>query len=349
MPRLIPQTDEARSSINGETIEINKFPFRIGRESRNKTDVVPQHILERRLGKVPPNNDVYLIDSGKLLNISREHLLIDKNENGGYKLGDRMSACGTFVQGKAGPRKCHGNGCLLDEGDIITIGTPHSPFVFKFSFEGDKKVGLSWVVFDAMGVVYNNSDDVSDLLWPFVYKHNTKVDKKAFIDSYVRISVGNISCKQFWDSVGLGGQYPGIEREYLDSILTLEKTFVPAVQSLQKKYKLGMLSNDVGDWSRYLRKRFMIDFFDVAIVSGDVLLRKPDVKIFQLFLEKSFAKADECVFIDDRKKNLEVARSLGFKTLWFHRIEDERPFEPDGEITDFSRLAEKISELENMQ
>jgi len=345
MPRLIPQTEEARLSISSESIEICKFPFRIGRESRNKNDIVPQHILERRLGKAPPNNDVYLIDSGNLLNISREHFLIDKNDNGGYKLGDRMSACGTLIKGKAGNRKCHGSGCLLDDGDIIILGTSHSPFVFKFLAEEEKDLKISWVVFDAMGVVYNSSDDVSDLLWPFVLKNNPAIDKKAFIDSYVRISLGNITCKQFWDYVGLGEKYPAIEKEYLDSMLTLEPTFIPAAQALKKDFKLGMLSNDVGDWSRHLRKRFNIDFFDVAIISGDVFLRKPDVKIFELFLEKSGAKADECVFIDDRKKNLEVAKSLGFKTLWFHRIEDEKQFDPDAEIKDFSRIKDVIKEI----
>jgi HAD superfamily hydrolase (TIGR01509 family) len=81
-------------------------------------------------------------------------------------------------------------------------------------------------------------------------------------------------------------------------------------QRLRGQYKIGMLSNDVGDWSRYLRKRFGLDFFDAVVISGDVNCRKPDRKIFEKFLEKAGVKPEECIFIDDRKKNLEVAASI---------------------------------------
>jgi putative hydrolase of the HAD superfamily len=204
---------------------------------------------------------------------------------------------------------------------------------------------IRWVVFDAMGVVYPVSDDVSDLLWPFIVRHNPQVDKKKFIASYVRVSLGGISCKEFWDRNGLGDQYPGIEQEYLGTMLTIDKELKPVALRLQEKFKIGMLSNDVGDWSRYLRKWFGLDFFDAAIISGDVRYRKPDRKIFEKFLEKSGAKPEECVFIDDRKKNLETAASIGFKTIWFHRIEDESAFVSDGEISAFSQLEQIIKSM----
>jgi putative hydrolase of the HAD superfamily len=81
-------------------------------------------------------------------------------------------------------------------------------------------------------------------------------------------------------------------------------------QRLHEKFKIGMLSNNVGDWSRFLRKHFELDFFDATVISGDVLFRKPDRKIFEKFLDTSGAKPEECVFIDDRKKNLETAASI---------------------------------------
>jgi hypothetical protein len=89
--------------------------------------------MERRVGRAARNNDVYLIDDGRMLNISREHFLIEKNDDGSFTLLDRMSACGTFVGGKAGEKRCHGSSCPLADGDIIIVGVPTSPYIFKFS------------------------------------------------------------------------------------------------------------------------------------------------------------------------------------------------------------------------
>jgi putative hydrolase of the HAD superfamily len=204
---------------------------------------------------------------------------------------------------------------------------------------------ITWIVFDAMGVIYPVSDDVSGLLLPFVQLHVPFLNKRKFITTYIQASVGSISCKTFWETIGLGDKYPAIEKEYLDTMLTLDSGFTSAANELHQNYKLGLLSNDVGDWSRYLRKRFNIDFFDTAVVSGDELCKKPDKKIFELFLERSKAKAEECVFIDDRKVNLEVAHMLGLKTIWFHRIDDAHGFEADREIKSFGSLIASVQEI----
>jgi FMN phosphatase YigB (HAD superfamily) len=349
MPRLIPLTEQARSSIKGDKIVLNTFPFRVGRESRSSSDHVPQSIMERRLGKVPPNNECYLIDDGRLLNISREHFQIEQTEKGSFVLRDRLSACGTTVRGEKGERHCRATHCDLFDGDTIIVGAHTSPYVFRFSASDNDDGGLHWVVFDAMGVVYTASDDVSDLLWPFLVLHNPDVDKKEFIDAYVRVSLGSISCAEFWARMGLGRGYPQIEKEYLDTKLTIDSEFRQVALGLLGHYKIGMLSNDVGDWSRYLRKRFDIDFFDAAVISGDVLCRKPDQKIFEKFIEKSGAQPEECAFIDDRKRNLEAAASIGFKTIWFHRIEDDITFKPDFEIRSFLDLDSVVNKLNTMK
>jgi putative hydrolase of the HAD superfamily len=44
-------------------------------------------------------------------------------------------------------------------------------------------------------------------------------------------------------------------------------------------------------------------------------MRKPDPEIFQLSADKLGVPADECLFVDDVAKYLEVARALGMRTL----------------------------------
>jgi len=130
-PLLLPLTEEAKSALNGrEQIKIDKLPFRIGRESRMAFVKGEMVYMERRKGGLTTNNELYLLDDGELLNISREHLQIERGEDGGFRIHDRGSACGTQVDGHAiGGRDTPGSAPLYDDSEII-IGTPQSPYRF---------------------------------------------------------------------------------------------------------------------------------------------------------------------------------------------------------------------------
>ncbi|MNY69343.1 D-glucose-1-phosphatase [compost metagenome] len=51
------------------------------------------------------------------------------------------------------------------------------------------------------------------------------------------------------------------------------------------------------------------------MVSGTEKLIKPDPKIWNVLLERYKLEANESVFIDDNFKNIEMAKTLGFKTI----------------------------------
>jgi pSer/pThr/pTyr-binding forkhead associated (FHA) protein len=127
-------TPEARGALGGSTLLITRFPFRVGRESRLGENVVTFPGSRRRTD-TQPNNELYLVDPGTILNVSREHFLIDVNEHG-YFLVDRGSACGTLVEGDlVGERKKGGTRQLHDH-DVIIVGTSESRYVFKFLITG---------------------------------------------------------------------------------------------------------------------------------------------------------------------------------------------------------------------
>lgn len=111
---------------------IRRLPFRIGRESRvKKVNGRIERIERPKLDDREPNNDLYLVDRGHLLNISREHLLIEVDGESFY-LVDRGSACGTKVNGEPVGGEDQGGRSILKDGDIITIGTMESPYRFRF-------------------------------------------------------------------------------------------------------------------------------------------------------------------------------------------------------------------------
>jgi pSer/pThr/pTyr-binding forkhead associated (FHA) protein len=131
-------TPEARDAIpknclGNDIIGIWKFPFRIGRESRIEEIDGKLVIYERhKLGDGEPDNDAYLVDNRDLLQISREHLRIEKVDNVGYFVSDRNSACGTIINDRRIAGASMGGTGVLKDGDIIKIGGDDSPYLFEF-------------------------------------------------------------------------------------------------------------------------------------------------------------------------------------------------------------------------
>ena len=71
------------------------------------------------------------------------------------------------------------------------------------------------IVFDAMGVIFEEGDDTNNLLIPFIERECAYTDRPTIHHLYMEASLGHISSKEFWEQVG--GDYPAIERRYLDT------------------------------------------------------------------------------------------------------------------------------------
>lgn len=201
-----------------------------------------------------------------------------------------------------------------------------------------KLENIQWVIFDAMGVTFKVGDDINDLLIPYLQKLNPELSPGKVHELYALASIGKISSRQVWRELGFEKEYPGIEKTYLDDCLEVDPGFYPCAGALRPRYRLAMLSNDVKEWSQYLREKNKLDgLLEVAVISGDVGFRKPDPRIYQELLRRISADPSRCLFMDDRVKNLAPARELDFKTLLFLRT-------PGGE-TDGHPVVRSFSEI----
>jgi pSer/pThr/pTyr-binding forkhead associated (FHA) protein len=123
-------TPEGQAALGGSLLEIPRFPFRVGRESRKAGKPMEGGTSHRRPDSVP-SNDLYLADGDAELNVYREHFQIERRE-GGYEVTDRGSTCGTLVEGVViGGHHRLGRKALA-AGDVIIVGTSTSRYVFKF-------------------------------------------------------------------------------------------------------------------------------------------------------------------------------------------------------------------------
>jgi HAD superfamily hydrolase (TIGR01509 family) len=205
---------------------------------------------------------------------------------------------------------------------------------------------IRWVVFDAMGVVFTVGDDTNDLLVPFIWERKVAISREAVNEVYLRASLGQITSRRFWEEVGLGDQYPEVETTYLDTRLTLDPEFAPVARQLAGRFSLGLLSNDLSEWSAYLRARHSMDFLDAVTISGDVGCRKPAPEIYRRFLSDAGARAQECVFVDDRCKNLSAAAAAGIKTIRFASQAEESAFVPDAVVESFGQLERAVAAIQ---
>ena len=130
-------TSEAKHSIikrsfGQDIIPIYHYPFKIGRETRI-AHIDNEIIVRKRHGltNYQPNNDAYLYDDGELLQISKEHCSIVNNDTNEYILQDMESSCGSLINDvELGGD--NDNTYVLNDGDIITLGSKESKYKYKF-------------------------------------------------------------------------------------------------------------------------------------------------------------------------------------------------------------------------
>jgi pSer/pThr/pTyr-binding forkhead associated (FHA) protein len=128
---LVPLTPESRAALGAPQVEIERFPYRVGRESRGTQRTADGFVSERRNPGSRPSNDLYLVERDEPMNVSRAHFLIER-EGAGYVLVDRESTCGTIVEGELVGGGTRGGTVTLHDGDVIIVGTSNSPYAFKF-------------------------------------------------------------------------------------------------------------------------------------------------------------------------------------------------------------------------
>ena len=82
-------------------------------------------------------------------------------------------------------------------------------------------------------------------------------------------------------------------------------------------FRLYFLSNFPADlWYEVKNKYSFFKEFDGGLISAEVKVSKPDIRIFRILLEKYSLNPEECFFIDDIEANVRSAETIGIKGLF---------------------------------
>lgn len=89
------------------------------------------------------------------------------------------------------------------------------------------------------------------------------------------------------------------------------------LRQLKKRYRLGILANQLDGINERLQKFGIAEFFDVVISSSDYKLAKPDLRLFEIAEQKAQCAPDQIAMIGDRLDNdIIPAKAIGWKTIW---------------------------------
>lgn len=106
------------------------------------------------------------------------------------------------------------------------------------------------------------------------------------------------------------------------SYVKIDSEMVALIESLRKNYRTALLSNAIKPFLREVMAKHDLErLFDVILVSAEEGIAKPDPAFFQRMIDKLGVPAKECLFIDDNIVNVETAKLVGMKAVFFEGIE----------------------------
>jgi len=147
---------------------------------------------------------------------------------------------------------------------------------------------------------------------------NSLIYDSGLIDKY---ESGGISSDETFEAIkkicGLSILKDEFIKAYSNIFSSVEDT-IELIKKLKRNYKIGLLSNtNPWDFEINIKQVEIFDLFDAVSLSYEVGEKKPGKRMYMDILNKLKLKPDECVFVDDTKKNIEVASEIGLHGIHY--------------------------------
>ncbi|MHA1763981.1 MAG: HAD family hydrolase [Promethearchaeota archaeon] len=104
---------------------------------------------------------------------------------------------------------------------------------------------------------------------------------------------------------------------WMDILKPIDKNIQIVKELKQNGYKLYVLSNFIKEAYEHVKHihNFFV-LFDGKILSWEIKLTKPDIRIYETLIEIFNINPQESVFLDDIRGFLTHAKKLGMKVIW---------------------------------
>lgn len=187
--------------------------------------------------------------------------------------------------------------------------------------------GITTLIFDFGGVIINLDlptciQNLKELGVDNVEQYLSNFGQKEF---FLQFEKGQIGIPEFRTEIR---KLAGVKLtdDQIDGAWCSFLTDIPAeklalLSELKKKYRMLLLSNtnplhiEVSAAGEFAKAGKTIhDFFDKCYFSYEMGMAKPDKEIFEAVLSDAGVTPEECLFLDDGPKNIDMAAKLGIQT-----------------------------------
>ena len=169
---------------------------------------------------------------------------------------------------------------------------------------------IKWLFIDIGSTLVDETDCVKKRCEVIIESNN--IDRQEFYDRVEECAKTDsyaVRAAALYYGAEIPRWYGELEKLYPDTKMILE--------ILSKKYKLGVIANQVAGTKDRLDNWGIGKYFDVVVASAEAGCAKPDLKIFNLALEQAGCKPNDAVMIGDRLDNdIVPAKQIGMKTVW---------------------------------
>lgn len=183
--------------------------------------------------------------------------------------------------------------------------------------------GAKSLIFDIGGIILDDSDQ--PLFEHLGLSANEATDLASIIhdDDRWRIDAmtGKLKTADYLQT--LIQEHPEHARElevalnpkYFDQVLPLYQPNLDLLKTLHRarKYQMFWLSNMNDTEYEILTKKGILDLLDGGAYSCIDHLRKPDPQFYQTLFDRYQLNPSECIFFDDRQRNLDAGEALGLR------------------------------------
>lgn len=101
--------------------------------------------------------------------------------------------------------------------------------------------------------------------------------------------------------------------------ISLNEELLSYCEQHKDSFNTSLLSNNYRENVAYIENKYdrLTRLADLRVYSCSIGMKKPGKEIFGYVLEKLQARPEDCVFVDDRQKNVASAKSLGMIAVNF--------------------------------
>ena len=170
---------------------------------------------------------------------------------------------------------------------------------------------IKWIFFDIGSTLVDESKCYEKRYAEAV--ENTDITYKEFENKVIEFSKQNLkgdheAVKYF--NLTLPKWHKELEFLYPET-----KTVLKALK--EKNFRLGIIANQSLGTKERLKNWGILEYFDVVIASAEEGVAKPDLKIFEIALNRAKCKPQNAVMVGDRLDNdVLPANKIGMKTIW---------------------------------